>query len=296
MLTSVHKQCRSNDGKDYHYSVVIPSWNNLPYLRLCIKSLRANSSFTHQIIVTVNEGTDGTLDWVRSQADIDYVYSPTNLGICYGLNLARTLVKSRYLVYINDDMYLLPHWDTEVEREIKSIGHNHFLLSCTMIEPHFTKNPCVLVRNFGDGYQTFDEVGLLANYEALHKGDWNGSTWPPQILSTDLWDLVGGLSIEYSPGLSSEVDFAMKLWKAGVRHFKGIGSSKVYHFGSKTTQRFATNNSKGIFLRKWGILPRFFIDSYLRRGTPINGQLKEPRITPQHQLHNKIRLITRTLR
>ena len=295
MLDYVQKVIRS-EGDDYHYSVVIPSWNNLPYLQLCLKSLRANSSFRHQIIVTVNEGTDGTLAWVQSQSDIDYVYSPKNLGICYGLNIARTLVKSRYLVYINDDMYMLPHWDIDIDREIKQIGHDSFLLSCTMIEPHFTNNPCVIVKNFGDSYHTFDEAGLLADYQSLHQGDWNGSTWPPQILPVDLWDLVGGLSVEYSPGLSSEIDFAMKLWQAGVRAFKGVGSSKVYHFGSKTTQRFRKDQSTEIFLRKWGILPRFFVEAYLRRGTPINGQLQEPRISPQHQWRNKIRIITRTLR
>lgn len=295
MLTSVRSVCRSHN-RSYHFSVIVPSWNNLPYLKLCIKSLRANSSYAHQLIVTVNEGSDGTLEWVQSQADIDYVYSPQNLGICYSLNLARTLVKAPYIVYINDDMYLLPHWDTEIDREISAMGHDNFLLSCTMIEPHDTHNPCVLIKNFGDTFQSFDEVGLLAGYEALHKDDWNGSTWPPQVLSVAMWDLIGGLSVEFSPGLGSEIDFAMKLWKAGVRHFRGIGASKVYHFGSKTTRRFADNTSKELFLKKWGILPRFFIDAYLRRGTPVNGQLQEPYLTPRDQLRNKIRLIAKALR
>ena len=295
MLTSVRKQCRST-GDDYHFSVVIPSWNNLPYLQLCVKSIRANSSFSHQIIVTINEGTDGTLEWVQAQPDIDYVYAEQNLGICYGLNIARSLVKARYLMYINDDMYLLPHWDTAIDQAITTMDHDRFLLSCTMIEPYFTNNPCVLVRDFGGDHQTFDEVGLLTHYESLRKGDWNGSTWPPQVLPVELWDLVGGLSIEYSPGLGSEIDFAMKLWKAGVRHFRGLGSSKAYHFGSKTTRRLINNTSKEIFLRKWGILPKFFIESYLRRGTPVNGQLKEPQISPSDQLRNKIRIIAKTLR
>lgn len=295
MLTYIHKQCRS-EHQSYRFSVLIPTWNNLPYLKLCIKSLRSNSSLALQIIVTINEGADGTLEWVQAQPDIDYVYAEQNIGICYGLNIARSLVKAPYLVYINDDMYMLPHWDTEINQEISKIGHDNFSLSCTMIEPHLTQNPCVLVKNFGDSYQTFDEQKLLAEYDTLHKDDWNGSTWPPQVLPVDLWDLIGGLSIEYSPGLSSEIDFSMKLWKAGVRCFKGVGSSKAYHFGSKTTRRFSTDSSKEIFLKKWGILPRFFIESYLRRGTPINGQLIEPRLTPREQLRNKLRIISKTLR
>ena len=48
------------------FSILIPTWNNLDFLKLCIESIRKNSCFQHQIIVYVNDGSDGTLDWVRS--------------------------------------------------------------------------------------------------------------------------------------------------------------------------------------------------------------------------------------
>ena len=41
------------------FSIIIPSYNNLNYLKL-YKSIINNSKFNHQIIVHVNEGTDGT--------------------------------------------------------------------------------------------------------------------------------------------------------------------------------------------------------------------------------------------
>ena len=41
------------------FSIIIPSYNNLNYLKICIKSLRRNSKYNHQIIVHVNEGSDG---------------------------------------------------------------------------------------------------------------------------------------------------------------------------------------------------------------------------------------------
>ena len=47
------------------FSIVIPSWNNLAYLQLCIDSIKKHSKYTHQIIVHINEGVDGTLDWVK---------------------------------------------------------------------------------------------------------------------------------------------------------------------------------------------------------------------------------------
>ena len=40
------------------FSIIIPTLNNLDYLKLCIKSLKKNSSFNHEIIVHVNVGED----------------------------------------------------------------------------------------------------------------------------------------------------------------------------------------------------------------------------------------------
>ena len=47
------------------FSIIIPTLNNLNYLRLCIKSLRVNSTYTHQIIPHVNIGEDGTVDFLE---------------------------------------------------------------------------------------------------------------------------------------------------------------------------------------------------------------------------------------
>ena len=44
-----------------------------------------------------------------------------------------------------------------------------------------------------------------------------------------------GLVRSLTPGIGSDPDFNMKLWKVGVRIFKGLNSFKVYHFGSITT-------------------------------------------------------------
>ena len=43
------------------FSIIIPTFNNLEYLKLCLKSIQKNSKFDHEIIVHINEGNDGTL-------------------------------------------------------------------------------------------------------------------------------------------------------------------------------------------------------------------------------------------
>ena len=41
---------------------IIPTFNNLDYLKLCLDSIKKNSEYNHEIIVHVNDGSDGTLD------------------------------------------------------------------------------------------------------------------------------------------------------------------------------------------------------------------------------------------
>lgn len=48
------------------FSILIPTWNNLPFLKICVDSIRKNSTYRHQIIVHVNDGSDGTLEWART--------------------------------------------------------------------------------------------------------------------------------------------------------------------------------------------------------------------------------------
>ena len=43
------------------FSIIIPTFNNLEYLKILIKSLKKNSKFDNEIILHINEGIDGTL-------------------------------------------------------------------------------------------------------------------------------------------------------------------------------------------------------------------------------------------
>lgn len=256
------------------FSIIIPTWNNLAYLQTCIRSIRKNSSFSHQIIVHVNEGADGTIEWLQ-QEQITFSYSPKNIGICYAVNLAAALATSDYILYMNDDMYVLPEWDKNIYDVIQIIGHEDFMLSSTMIEPKNTNNPIVICENYGTDLSCFEEEKLLSEYKNLEKSDWNGSTWPPVLMPKLWWIKIGGFSSEFSPGMYSDPDLSMKLWDAGIREFHGIGNSLVYHFQAKSTGRVVKNDGRKMFKQKWGISANFFYKNYLRMGTPINEKLTD---------------------
>lgn len=274
---SIKKVLRST-GNRRQYSIIIPTWNNLPYLKLCLRSLQQNSHFQHQIILHINEGKDGTLEWVKNNTELDYTHSDENIGICYANNIAASLAQTDYIVYLNDDMYACPDWDLALDEEIQQQPDPYFFLSGTMIEPFDTGNPCVIVGNFGTALESFEEERLLKECKSLHKTDWMGATWPPNIVPKVLWDMVGGYSSEFFPGFYSDPDFSKKLWDLGVRRFKGIGASKVYHFASKSTKRIKANKGSKLFLAKWGLSSSTFTKYYLKRGAPFSGVLGAPSV------------------
>ncbi|MCM1292550.1 MAG: glycosyltransferase [Bacteroides sp.] len=255
------------------FSIFIPTWNNLDMLRLCVESIEKNSTFRHEILIHVNDGSDGTLQWVKEKG-YKHAHSPENIGVCWAMNGLRTLMTTDYIMYVNDDMYMLPEWDKVLYDEIQSMPHKLWYLASTMIQPksHYLRSNSVVTADFGRTVDTFDEAGLLAAYRSLAPADWRGAELPPTIVHRDTWDLVGGYSIEYSPGMASDPDFDAKLWLAGVRVFKGLGRSMCYHFMSVTVNRIVKNDGPIQFLRKYGMTIRAFRQQILRVDEPWHDQ------------------------
>ena len=278
------------------FSILIPTFNNLKYLDLCIKSIKKNSKFDHQIIIHVNEGTDGTLEYIKKNK-FEFTFSKQNIGMPKALNIASKLSKLDYILISHDDFYYCPGWDTELLDNIKLIGHNNFYLSSTMVGDGQVKFDA------GQTVDNFDEIKLLDNLEKIKTFNFQGTTKCPGLIHKEVWERVGGWSEEFSPTGGDDTDFAMKLWKINIRIFKGLGKSLVYHFGSITTRKkekslFTYLGSRGnkIFLRKWGYNINFFENFFLRSGLDRNknlifNQYNGPLIEPKKNLNFYIELI-----
>ena len=260
------------------FSIIIPTFNNKRYLELCIKSIKKNSKFNHQIIPHVNIGDDGTIDFLKT-LKIDFTHTTYNAGICEGMNKAAKKAKTDYILYAHDDFYFCPEWDQVLFDEIDKISHNKFYLSGIMMNNGPLRFDC------GNTIDEFDEDKLLKNFKDYNHHDFQGSTWAPHIIHKELWNKVGGFSEEYFPGTGSDPDLNMKLWNEGVRIFKGLNNCKIYHFGSIVTRAYKNHptiitesGSKGgkIFLLKWGFSIKFFKKYFLKSDEKYLSELKEP--------------------
>ena len=263
-------------------SVIIPSYNNKDYLELCINSLEKNSYYKNEVLVHVNEGNDGTIEFLKKKK-IYFTHSKNNIGLCSGCNLVSKNARFNYILYSHDDMYFLPDWDQILIEKVNKLKTNKFYFSSIMIngDPKLKGH---LNLNAGDTIKNFDENFLLNNYKKLEHEDFQGSTWAPHLIHKELWEKVGGFSEEFSPGAGSDPDLNMKLWNEGVRIFQCLNKSRVYHFGSVTIRKKQDNffrKNQGslankIFLLKWGISIKTFKKHYLKSNYIHNEDLTGP--------------------
>jgi GT2 family glycosyltransferase len=282
---------KPNNPSPSAFSIIIPTWNNLPFLKLCIDSIRNYSEFDHEIIVHVNEGTDGTLDWIKAEG-IKFSHTKNNVGVCLSVNHLAALASHDWVLYLNDDMVVCPGWDTAFAQAVSTTDTDLALFFSTLIQPKIGKNLHMVEMDLGSTAETFDLNGLLQNYLSVPRQDSEGGASQPTLFHRKWWQIVGGYSLEFSPGMSSDDDLLMKFWVAGCRHFRIIGACRVYHFVCKSTGRITNTKGGRIFVMKWGVTQAEFYRCYMSklRGTPPSQLLaRHSKLFPRATLIGRFR-------
>jgi glycosyltransferase involved in cell wall biosynthesis len=216
----------------------------------------------HEIIVHLNDGSDGSLEWVRSQ-DIRYTHSDKNVGVCLAVNHAVAQAQYDWVLFMNDDMVAAPGWDKAFIGAIRSLDTDLALFFGTLIQPETGGHPDIIGQDFGRTPATFDETAFLAHCFDDGRTDKEGTPSQPTLFHKKWWHMVGGYSIEFSPGMSSDDDLLMKYWVAGCRNFRQVGASRFYHFGTVSTGRITHNQGGRMFAMKWGITQLEFYRRYM---------------------------------
>lgn len=98
-------------------SIIILTYNQLKYTKLCIESIR---KFTcknrYELIVVDNNSTDETVSWLKEQNDMKLILNNKNYGVAKGWNQGIKISKGENILLLNNDVIVTPNWLYNLDR------------------------------------------------------------------------------------------------------------------------------------------------------------------------------------
>jgi len=264
----------------------ISTFNNLPYLKLAIQSVRKNSYFKDApFIVHAENCTDGTNEWLTENKDkyqITTIIEPNNnivRGIGGGMNICAEHVETEYIMFLHSDFYVTKDWDVELLKIHESYPKEMLWVNSYRIEPNMFGSPdrhgttLVPIDAFGAYHNDFN-AELFEEWAAEFK-QLNGSYKVPKgegvsgLVRKSVWDAVGGNDPRFAPTSWDDMDLFLRMLQHGVRfvlpatsivwHFGARGSHRLEENSGQTSQRQRESEQKNIqkWLDKWKRFPIF---------------------------------------
>jgi len=263
----------------------ISTWNNLPYLKLAIESVRKNSYFKDApFIIHAENCTDGTNEWL-SENHLKYnlqIYIQTNeipLGIGGGMNFCADKITTEYIMFLHSDFYVTKDWDKALLDIHEKYPNEKLWVNSYRIEPNMFNSPdrfgtsLIPLEVFGAYYHDFDSSSFenwIEEFKQMNKDyEIPKGEGVSGLVKKSLWDEVGGNDPLFAPTSWDDHDLFLRMLQHDVR-FILPSSSIVWHFGARGSHRLEENNGQSSerqrkaeaenikkWLTKWGKMPIF---------------------------------------
>jgi len=104
-------------------SIIIPNWNGLKFVEVCLKSVFASDFSDFEVIIVDNGSTDGSREKVEelfaavtdeSRFTCHLVKLPANMGFARACNEGMYNSSGEYIVLLNNDVEVEPTWLNEL--------------------------------------------------------------------------------------------------------------------------------------------------------------------------------------
>jgi len=250
-------------------SFIIPSRNNLKYLKQAYESIRENQSVEHEICIADDASTDGTMEqvlvWMKRDKNIKLHINkgPDRLGhtILYDTLINDYATHDRVMIF-HADMILTPNSDKEVDKYLEK-GK---VVSLTRIEPPLHPDgPEKILMDFGIEPEEFKRDGLLEFVKDLQSKNSDGIKYGPLALNREIsegifapwaimkedWDFIGGHDPIFAPQSKEDSDIFNRFHLAGytfIQTWQGF----VYHMtcrGSRFKDGAIRNPAGQVFMK-----------------------------------------------
>jgi len=240
-------------------SVVIVTYDGLPFSRLCLETLLAHSGDVDLELVVVDNGSsDGTPRYLTGLAEADarvrVLLNGRNAGFATACNQGLGLAGGEHLVLLNNDTMVPPGWLPRLIAHLRNpeVG---------LVGPVTNRigNEAEIETDYRRWGEFLDFAARRAHEFA---GNWLELRSPAMFclaLRRETFLRLGPLDERYEVGLLEDDDYADRARAAGYRQ-RCVEDVVVHHFGEASFGRLVADGEYGRILRrnqaryaeKWG--------------------------------------------
>jgi GT2 family glycosyltransferase len=236
----------------------ISTYNNLPYLKIAVESVRTNSYYKDApFIIHAENCTDGTDEWLEENSErfgleyhIDKNEEP--IGIGGGMNFCAERVQTEYIMFLHSDFYVTKDWDLELLKIHQKYPNEKLWVNSHRVEPDMFGSPqrhgTVIVPKdtFGAYYDDFNSELFdewAAEFVEINDFEIPKGEGVSGLIKKTLWDEFGGNDPIFAPASYDDMDLFLRMLMGGVR-FVLPSKSLVWHFGARGSHRLEENEGK----------------------------------------------------
>tara|TARA_R100000152_G_C6774131_1_gene201783 strand:+ start:1201 stop:2364 length:1164 start_codon:yes stop_codon:yes gene_type:complete len=258
---------------------VIPSRNNLEFLKLAYDSIRKLDT-NHEILVLNDASVDGTQEWIDSLNDKDLIVhhnpGPERIGIVGMFDKGIEMARTEIIFAFHADMVAAPNLDKYILDHLEE----GTVVSATRVEPPLhPEGPEKIIEDFGSEVEQFDydKFANWAKQTKFSSGQVTEGIFAPWCMYKKDFLAIGGHDELFAPQSREDSDLFNRFHLAGYK-FKQSWDALVYHFTSRGSRfnkyaggdtkidspEWQKTNTKNVrnFVRKWGTIVNH--DKYMK--------------------------------
>jgi len=245
-------------------SIIVPVYNNILDTLLCVVSLlETNSERSFEIIVADDGSTDATPQIITAIGGaVRYLRQPRNHGFLGNCNEAAKQATGRYVVLLNNDTLVMPHWLDELLMPFSAFANVGLTGSKLVNWDGSLQEAGGIFWSDGSAWNFGRNQDARAP-EFNYIKDVDYCSGAAIAVPADVWRELDGFDPAYTPAYCEDSDIAFRLRDAGYRTLYSPGSEVVHHEGrshgrdvTSGIKAYQTANQKRLLERWLPVLER----------------------------------------
>jgi glycosyltransferase involved in cell wall biosynthesis len=200
-------------------SFIIPSRNNLKYLKQAVGSIQEHYGTQHDIVLLDDASTDGTWDWIQSlEGDNIIKYrneGPERQGHTILYDKGVEISKTQAFSILHADMVIAPGY---VENLIKHLKEKTVVAATRVEPPLHPPGPEKFVRLFGTEPEEFkkeDFLEFVKENQDTFKDQTTNGIFAPWCMYKEDFQAIGGHDELFAPMELEDSDIFNRMYLAG---------------------------------------------------------------------------------